>query len=557
MKNENSKGPLSPWKRVFRPKTTVGGITGQPHFILSCLRLSHRDLVSCHLQLFCSSSGGKMLRLSRRYKGSVSCPAALSSAAQSTAAELATTSKIPHRGSAPLAPRCNKGLPAQYHNKHRSEHVRDGVLNGSTQGEASEQTQSPDILKSKDKTKHLCSKTNTEEITDSERPSTAETLDDFLGGATTVPYLSTVETPSSESEAEEADDDLLDSWRATCREYKDVSQAISAPAVLCHSPLSLESPTAQSSTSAVSHEAPVNTDGCSLQFGFSSQLTQHHLHELQGSWRMSLRSLVSSTTTRFRQEDAAAQIGTSTTHTQQSATEACGPSTSRQLDNLSVDDTRYSQECPAAQEGATAAQNTADSSEQTACRRRERSLVRSSSEEDEDQCRICHGAESLETNPLISPCLCSGSLSFIHLECLKTWIQTKIESGSELCVVKRCEICMAGLTLDLDTFDLEDYCRRHRWRQMGLNRPIPNAEELAERSILRSVHIRVLLPALMSFYSPYPRVQVGRVHEALARRLRDLRSPSPEAPESPESPESQESRESQESQESRGTLDDT
>lgn len=263
-------------------------------------------------------------------------------------------------------------LPAQYHNKLRSEHVRDGVLNGSTQGEASEQTQSRDILKSKDKTKHLCSKTNTEEITDSERPSTAETLDVFLGGATTVPYLSTVETPSSESEAEEADDDLLDSWRATCREYKDVSQATSAPAVLCHSPLSLESPTAQSSTSALSHEAPVNTDGCSLQFGFSSQRTQHHLHEFQGSWRMSLRSLVSSTTTRFRQEDAAAQIGTSTTHTQQSATEACGPSTSRQLDDLSVDDTRYSQGCPAAQEGATAAQNTADSSEQTACRRRER-----------------------------------------------------------------------------------------------------------------------------------------------------------------------------------------
>lgn len=244
--------------------------------------------------------------------------------------------------------------------------MRDGVLTGSTQGEASERAQSRDILKSRDKTKHLCSKTNTEEITDSERPSTAETLDDFLGGATTVPYLSTVDTPSSESEAEEEDDDLLDSWRDTCGEYKDVSQSTSAPAVLCHSPLSPESPPAQSSTSAFSHEGNVNTDGCSLH------TTRYHLHELQSSWRMSQKSLVSSPTTSSRQEDAAAQIGTSTTDTQQSATEACGPSTSRQIDNLNVDDTRYSQGCPAARGGATAAQYTTDSSEQIACRSRER-----------------------------------------------------------------------------------------------------------------------------------------------------------------------------------------
>lgn len=244
--------------------------------------------------------------------------------------------------------------------------MRDGVLTGSTQGEASERAQSRDILKSRDKTKHLCSKTNTEEITDSERPSTAETLDDFLGGATTVPYLSTVDTPSSESEAEEEDDDLLDSWRDTCGGYKDVSQSTSAPAVLCHSPLSPESPPAQSSTSAFSHEGNVNTDGCSLH------TTRHQLHELQSSWRMSQKSLVSSPTTSSRQEDAAAQIGTSTTDTQQSATEACGPSTSRQIDNLNVDDTRYSQGCPAARGGATAAQYTTDSSEQIACRSRER-----------------------------------------------------------------------------------------------------------------------------------------------------------------------------------------
>lgn len=64
----------------------------------------------------------------------------------------------------------NKVRPARYHNKQRSEHVKDRALNGSTHGDANKQTQSQDILKSKNKKEHLFSKTNTEEIIDSERP---------------------------------------------------------------------------------------------------------------------------------------------------------------------------------------------------------------------------------------------------------------------------------------------------------------------------------------------------------------------------------------------------
>lgn len=63
----------------------------------------------------------------------------------------------------------NKVRPAWDHNKHRSEHVKDRALNGSTHGDANKQTQSQDILKSKNKKEHLFSKTNTEEIIDSER----------------------------------------------------------------------------------------------------------------------------------------------------------------------------------------------------------------------------------------------------------------------------------------------------------------------------------------------------------------------------------------------------
>jgi hypothetical protein len=45
------------------------------------------------------------------------------------------------------------------------------------------------------------------------------------------------------------------------------------------------------------------------------------------------------------------------------------------------------------------------------------------------QCRICWGSEEVDDNgafnPLISPCNCTGTISSIHLKCLKGWLETK------------------------------------------------------------------------------------------------------------------------------------
>ena len=40
-------------------------------------------------------------------------------------------------------------------------------------------------------------------------------------------------------------------------------------------------------------------------------------------------------------------------------------------------------------------------------------------------CRICYQEDDTKENPLIQPCLCSGSLKYIHLNCLKQWIGTR------------------------------------------------------------------------------------------------------------------------------------
>jgi hypothetical protein len=40
------------------------------------------------------------------------------------------------------------------------------------------------------------------------------------------------------------------------------------------------------------------------------------------------------------------------------------------------------------------------------------------------ECRICFGDDEDALNPLISPCACTGSLKFIHYQCLKRWLET-------------------------------------------------------------------------------------------------------------------------------------
>ena len=42
-------------------------------------------------------------------------------------------------------------------------------------------------------------------------------------------------------------------------------------------------------------------------------------------------------------------------------------------------------------------------------------------------CRICYGEDTNDDNPLICPCMCRGSMKYIHYECLKNWLNSKIE----------------------------------------------------------------------------------------------------------------------------------
>jgi hypothetical protein len=64
-------------------------------------------------------------------------------------------------------------------------------------------------------------------------------------------------------------------------------------------------------------------------------------------------------------------------------------------------------------------------------------------------CRICYLEEENKENPLVEPCNCSGTMKYIHLNCLKKWISTKscikIDSTDNclIYIIKKieCELC--------------------------------------------------------------------------------------------------------------------
>ena len=62
-------------------------------------------------------------------------------------------------------------------------------------------------------------------------------------------------------------------------------------------------------------------------------------------------------------------------------------------------------------------------------------------------CRICLSDTQTLSNPLISPCHCSGTMKFIHLECLQEWLKSRLnlkQNGSAMSYFWRtldCELC--------------------------------------------------------------------------------------------------------------------
>ncbi|KAM6942643.1 E3 ubiquitin-protein ligase MARCHF7 [Xenentodon cancila] len=92
---------------------------------------------------------------------------------------------------------------------------------------------------------------------------------------------------------------------------------------------------------------------------------------------------------------------------------------------------------------------------------KERLLLEDSDEEEGDLCRICQMGEESSSNPLIQPCRCTGSLQYVHQECIKRWLRSKIGSGTNLEAITTCELCKEKLRLNIDNFDIQELYKAH------------------------------------------------------------------------------------------------
>src|SRR5690348_15157294 len=64
--------------------------------------------------------------------------------------------------------------------------------------------------------------------------------------------------------------------------------------------------------------------------------------------------------------------------------------------------------------------------------RRRPSVHAAHSDDGADTCRICRGEAALE-QPLFYPCKCSGSIRYVHQDCLKEWLAHSQKKYCELC----------------------------------------------------------------------------------------------------------------------------
>lgn len=70
-------------------------------------------------------------------------------------------------------------------------------------------------------------------------------------------------------------------------------------------------------------------------------------------------------------------------------------------------------------------------------------------------CYMCFDEEDTETNPLITPCKCSGDTKYVHVECLRKWHTA--EADNQICFLSSvdatCSVCKSSFKSD---FKLKD-----------------------------------------------------------------------------------------------------
>ena len=127
-------------------------------------------------------------------------------------------------------------------------------------------------------------------------------------------------------------------------------------------------------------------------------------------------------------------------------------------------------------------------------------------------CRICYCEDETIENPLIQPCACSGSMKYIHLNCLKHWLKNSsynlIQSNESFCVYSfkqpHCELCQTKYS---------DYIRHKGklYEILDLHTNVPFHSYMILESLTLDKHDNKFF-YIVSLDKP--KIKIGRAHES-------------------------------------------
>ena len=133
--------------------------------------------------------------------------------------------------------------------------------------------------------------------------------------------------------------------------------------------------------------------------------------------------------------------------------------------------------------------------------------------DEEMVCRICYERQQTRDNPLLSPCRCDGTVKYLHLNCLKLWIKSKVttrqteNSVSYQWKTIECDICKLELPLTLKTKTAQVSLFEHD-RPRG---PFLVLEAYpSDRTSLKSLHVIMMTRGKAS-------IRLGRGHDSDVR----------------------------------------
>jgi hypothetical protein len=133
----------------------------------------------------------------------------------------------------------------------------------------------------------------------------------------------------------------------------------------------------------------------------------------------------------------------------------------------------------------------------------------------QSNCRFCWGTDSTEQNPCIVPCKCAGSVGFIHFECLKVWLNTKMQRKESDNLISmfwktfECEICKQAYPY---LFKVENRVYKLIDIQMPRNSNYFMVMESLplEKNTSRTIHV-------LGFSTDKQQFNMGRGHESEVR----------------------------------------